>query len=158
VGESAKLLTLLSVSPVLVYPRFTVLKARGHDAIKRPMLFHIIDDQPVICAHINELLGELGHSSRMFFSPVDYLEFLNDNSYIKPDAIFTDISMPTMGGYEMIRRVQMVYPDQRFVIVSGKPEIRNDFKDREEWLFLNKPFQSENLYNVLAKLDTRVAA
>jgi len=122
------------------------------------MLFHIIDDQPVICAYISELLVQTGHKSQMFSSPVDYLKHLKSDQYMRPAAIFTDISMPSMGGYEMIRRIQLVYPDQRFIIVSGKPEIRSEFGDREEWLFLNKPFRSETLYRIVAKLNEREAA
>lgn len=122
------------------------------------MLFHIVDDQPIICAYVSELLKEVGHEPRFFLSPVDYLEYLKSNRYMKPAAIFTDISMPSMGGYEMIRRVQLDYPDQKFVIVSGKPEIRSEFRDREEWLFLNKPFDGKSLYRVVEMLDQSKAA
>lgn len=122
------------------------------------MLFHIVDDQPIICAYVSELLKEVGHESQFFLSPVEYLEYLKSNRYMKPAAIFTDISMPSMGGYEMIRRVQIDYPDQRFIIVSGKPEIRSEFRDREEWLFLNKPFDRKSLYSVVDMLDRSKAA
>lgn len=122
------------------------------------MIFHVIDDQPIICAYVRELLQDAGHEAQIFLSPVDYLEYLNSSRYIKPAAIFTDISMPSMGGYEMIRRIQMDYPDQRFVIVSGKPEIRSEFRDREEWLFLNKPFDGKSLYRVVDMLDQPMAA
>jgi len=122
------------------------------------MLFHVIDDQPVICAYISELLLQIGHESQLFSSPVTYIEHLKSDQYVKPVAIFTDISMPSMGGYEMIRRVQLEYPDQRFIIVSGKPDLSSEFGDREEWLFLNKPFRSESLYRVVAKLNERQAA
>lgn len=122
------------------------------------MLFHIVDDQPIICAYVSELLKEVGHETQMFLSPVDYLEYLNGGRYVKPAAVFTDISMPSMGGYEMIRRVQMDYPNQRFVIISGKPEIRSEFHDREEWLFLSKPFDGKSLYRVVEMLDQSKAA
>lgn len=126
--------------------------------INRVMLFHIIDDEPIICAYVCELLQEIGHDVQIFLSPIDYLEHLKGSRYMKPTAIFTDISMPSMGGYEMIRRVQMDYPDQQFVIVSGKPEIRTELRDREEWLFLNKPFDGKSLYRIVERLGVQIAA
>jgi len=122
------------------------------------MLFHVIDDQPIICAYVSELLQEVGHEVQTFLSSLDYLEYLKSSRYMRPAAIFTDITMPSMNGYEMIRRVRIDYPDQQFVIVSGKPDIRIEFRDREEWLFLNKPFDGKSLYRIVERLGVPIAA
>lgn len=121
------------------------------------MIFHIIDDQPTICEYISELLKSLGHETRLFYSPVEYLDFLKSSEYVSPAAVFSDLSMPLMGGYEMIKRVQSAYPDQRFVIMSGKPNVRDEYEN-SSFMFLNKPFGIKQFEVVLMALNSQNAA
>ncbi|MES0372584.1 MAG: response regulator [Mariprofundaceae bacterium] len=121
------------------------------------MIFHVIDDQLIICEYISELLESFGHEALVFNSPIEYLKFLKDEGYASPAAVISDLSMPLMGGYEMIKRVQMKYPDQRFIIISGKPNLQDEYKN-SSFIFLNKPFGIKQFEAVLVSLSTQEAA
>lgn len=121
------------------------------------MIFHVIDDQPIICEYISELLHTFGHEALVYNSPVEYLNFLKDDEYISPAAVISDLTMPLMGGYEMIKRVQMKYPNQRFVIISGKPNLQDEYKN-SSFIFLNKPFGIKQFEAVLVALNSQEAA
>ena len=121
------------------------------------MLFHVIDDEPIICEYISELLQELGHEALIFHSPVEYLKFLKDDEYVSPTAVLSDLSMPLMGGSEMIKRVQAMCPGQRFVIMSGKPNMQDMYKN-SSFMFLNKPFGVKQFEAVIAALNIQKAA
>lgn len=70
---------------------------------------------------------------------------------IRPQVIFTDISMPVMGGLEMIRRIRKIMPSVVIVIISGY----SDFSYAQEAMkygvfnYLLKPLDSENLQETL---------
>lgn len=120
------------------------------------MIFHVIDDQPIICEYISELSLAFGHEALIFQSPVEYLNFLKDDKYVSPAAVFSDLSMPLMGGYEMIKRIQAEYPDQRFIIISGKPNLRDQYDP--SFMFLNKPFGIKQFKEILTAINTQKAA
>lgn len=122
------------------------------------MLFHLIDDQPVICEYLASVIEKLGHDASQFHSPADYLNYLNNNDYVRPDVIFTDVYMWKISGPEVIGRVRSIYPDQRFVIISGRRyPVENDMSD-DRCLFLNKPFTSHQIENVVRTIGLSAAA
>jgi len=121
------------------------------------MLFHVIDDQPIICEFMSSIFHDMGHETRVFNSPVAYLNFLGSDEYTAPAAVFSDVSMPLMSGYEMIRRVMIEHPDQKFIVISGKPEIQDEYRNYA-CMFLNKPFAVEDLEEIIESLGLQEAA
>lgn len=118
------------------------------------MIFHVVDDQPVICEFVGSVMYARGHEARFFLSSVEYLDYLTDRTYARPDAIFTDMGMPLVSGQEIVRRVMNVYPDQKFVVISGAymPEQKCG---NGICYFLNKPFGSDELEQVIAMLEDK---
>ena len=63
----------------------------------------IVDDNPSNRSLLVQFLGYLGHSLR---EAVDGAEALALVSSERPDLVITDILMPTMDGYELVRRLR----------------------------------------------------
>jgi len=122
------------------------------------MKFHIVDDQPIICEHLKELLRVMGHDALTFQSPIDYLDFLESDQYRQADAVIADLSMPCMSGTEMMRRVHCRYPDQRFIIISGKPELNEKYARYEQFKFLSKPVDIKKLEDIVELFSHQLAA
>ncbi len=121
------------------------------------MMFHIVDDQPIVCEHLKELLSVMGHDALTFPSPIEYLEFLQSDKYVQPNAVIADLSMPWMSGAEMMRRIHAQYPDQRFIVISGKPELGDKYRQYEQYKFLSKPLDVKKLESVVELFAGQVA-
>lgn len=116
------------------------------------MIFHVIDDHPIICEFVCSVIESLGHESSQFVSSMDYLNYVSRDDYVMPDAIFTDSSMPAISGPEMIRRVKAIHPEQKFVVISGRSRAEVDLDD-DICAYLNKPFKSQEIAEIVRKFE-----
>lgn len=75
-----------------------------------------------------------------------------------PKIVVTDISMPTINGIELIKTIKPLYPDIRFIILSGYAE----FAYAEQALqlgvsaYLLKPISNQELKEVLINVDNQI--
>lgn len=111
-------------------------------------MFHIVDDANFIRSWVSETIREHGYASQAFNSPDSYLEFANSSDYTKPIAVFVDINLPVMNGYDMISAVSERQPGLKFVVMTGEPGIRSSHADMA-CMFLAKPFGTCDIANVL---------
>lgn len=77
------------------------------------------------------------------------LKILKDE---KIDIIVTDIMMPEMDGYELLKKVKYLYPDIIRVVLSGYAEQKLVFKIINTNLaktFLNKPWKEDELIETI---------
>jgi len=106
-------------------------------------LFHIIDDEPTLCELAVELISSIGFKAVSYSDPVEYLSYMNSDAYVVPTAIFTDIQMPEMNGYDLIDKIREKYPDQKVIVVSGYSGV--EAYKRKVWQFLPKPYLPDQL-------------
>ncbi len=105
-------------------------------------MFHIIDDEESLCALAVELLKTAGYQAIAYSNPVEYVNYVRSDHYDSPMAIFTDIRMPEMSGYELIGNVREKFPEQRIVIVSAYDGY-NEAPRIKHCHFLPKPYSLE---------------
>ena len=85
------------------------------------------------------------------------------------DIVITDVKMPGMDGFEVLRRVQSISPETEVIVITGVKEAENAFRALREGAFdfFNKPFKVEDLnaaiqrtvrYQVLRKETDRMQA
>ncbi|MFC1567949.1 response regulator [Pseudomonadota bacterium] len=115
------------------------------------MLFHIVDDQPFFCAFLEGVFDSLGHESIPFTSPEDYLTYIESPAYRSPCAVFCDIRMPVMSGYELMNRTLAIWPDKKFVLMSGGLEIRAQYEPGV-YTLLRKPLELSQLEELVLEL------
>lgn len=116
-------------------------------------MFHIIDDDLHLHGLTVELLESAGFEAQSFADPVEYLHLVNSEDYTPPKALFTDIRMPQMSGYELIDRVREKYPRQKFIVLSGYDGDGVETLRKKVCHFLQKPFMPEQLISIATALD-----
>ncbi|MES0372264.1 MAG: response regulator [Mariprofundaceae bacterium] len=114
-------------------------------------MFHIVDDNLIGGQNTAKIINLFCDMPLVFSSAIEYLEYVNSPDYQKPDAIFTDVLMFKMNGYELIEEVLAIHPDQRFVIISGRPDLNHPYKNRA-CIYLTKPFYSRDIQKIIQTL------
>ncbi|TLS74806.1 response regulator [Mariprofundus erugo] len=118
------------------------------------MIVDIIDDE----RHVREMLAEiadiLGYQARTYQSGDEYFAYVTSPQYQPPGVVISDVRMPGIDGYNLMRKVNRLYPDVPFIIVTGYQEVEDKCSDIPH-TFMRKPFNPEVLEAVLAELDLR---
>jgi len=114
-------------------------------------VFHIIDDEEILCELATELISSAGFEASSYTNPVDYLNYVNSNDYVVPDAIFTDIQMPSMNGYELIDKIRSKFPDMKIVVVSGYYSATAAHR-HNVWQYLPKPYMPEQIIAIATEI------
>jgi len=114
-------------------------------------LFHIVEDQESICEFMVELLTATGYQAIGFSNPLKYIHHIENETDVPPAAIFTDIMMPGMSGYELIDKVREKFPDQRIVAISGFTG-DTELNEKGTCHFLTKPFSPNKFIDIAEAL------
>jgi two-component system NarL family response regulator len=83
-----------------------------------PVTVLIADDHPLILNGLKDLI----HQTRGLFlvgQASDGRMAVSEYARLRPQVLVTDLSMPEVGGLEVIRAVRKTDPDARIVILSG---------------------------------------
>lgn len=65
------------------------------------------------------------------------------------DIILSDVDMPVMDGFELMAKVQELYPEKIFIIMSGIPGYEPRAEKEGASAFLGKPFGINDLFNIV---------
>ncbi|MCW2499595.1 MAG: transcriptional regulator [Frankiales bacterium] len=112
----------------------------------------IVDDDAFIRDLIADILGLEGYTVR---AAVDGLAGVREYTALRPDCVVLDVMMPGINGFEVLRQMRCVDDLPVPVIMltaAGEPE-----SEREAWVggadfFLQKPFEAEQLVEVMESL------
>lgn len=113
----------------------------------------LVDDEPDNLDLLGFLLQENGAIVTAVTSPLEALKLIRDNP---PDVIISDIGMPEMNGYELIRQVRALPQGDRIPALALTAFARHE--DRLEALtagfqaYIAKPIDPFELLSSLAKL------
>jgi CheY-like chemotaxis protein len=102
----------------------------------------VVDDDPVVAKSIDRVLTGKGYAVITASGGQEALEKLAHEKY---DAVFTDIRMPGMDGFEVAKRIKATQPWLPVVIVTGygSPESKARAKELGVAGFLHKPLSPE---------------
>ncbi len=119
------------------------------------MDIHIIDNDESTRLLFTEFAQILSFSAKNFSSANAYLEYMNRGEYSPPRlAILSSVDMRPMSGYELMDIVRKANPEQRFVIVTGSPEIHP--KNELACFYFVKPASLDKLKETFRALSTCV--
>ena len=126
----------------------------------------VIDDDAHIRSSIGKFLIARGHTVIEAANGEKGVEVVESQAV---DIVITDVKMPNMDGFEVLRRVRSVAPEIEVIVITGVKEAENAFRALREGAFdfFNKPFKVEDLnaaiqrtvrYQVLRKETSRMQA
>ena len=76
----------------------------------------IVDDEEILLEMANEILQTAGYTTATANNAMSALELLREDSY---DLLFTDVIMPGMTGYQLVKEAQKIAPDMKILLTSG---------------------------------------
>lgn len=116
-------------------------------------MFHIIDDEPILCELLEHIINDAGFSARSFESGEEYLRFVHSANFENPTAILSDVSMPGMNGYDLVVEIRKIYPFQKVVLVTGYVNSEHIQRVEKHLCYtLAKPFHPEVIVDLVASL------
>ena len=114
-------------------------------------MFHIVDDTDSVREVVIAMLKHHGYETISFGCPKEYISFVSSPGFSNPIAVFTDVTMPAMTGYEMMAIVSELRSELRFVVMTAEPEIRSEHATKA-CMYLAKPFTLASLLKVVGSL------
>lgn len=112
----------------------------------------LIDDDPAI-RQILKVLFTGTHESHTAERAEQALEFLQFQEY---DVVITDISMPGLGGVEIVKRIRKHHNATPVIVISGRAdEYREALMDMGVFACFSKPFPLGEIEEAVNQAITR---
>jgi two-component system CheB/CheR fusion protein len=119
----------------------------------------LVDDSAAVLEPFGELLTMEGAEVRMFDNGAAALEYARTNAI---DVLFSDIGMPGMDGYELIRAIRELpqHVGLLAIALTGFGRAQDGERAREAGFnaHIGKPIMMKNLMDSLRQLDRQAAA
>jgi len=114
----------------------------------------VVDDERIVCASCERILGAEGHEVSSTQDPADGLRRVRDEA---PDLAILDLKMPGMNGIELLRRIKELGVATEVMIVTGYAEIQTAVQAMKLGAFdyIPKPFTPDQLVIAVAKVLER---
>lgn len=110
----------------------------------------VIDDSEVIRSLLGDYLAEIGHKVDIAVDGRQGQDMALAQDY---DAIFCDVHMPRLNGYEVFRSVVAAKPGVRFVMTDSLPdELADKAVEQGAHTCLIKPFDLDQVREVMSQL------
>jgi len=109
----------------------------------------VVDDQPEIRAALRRCLNAYGNKILEAGSGEDALSLVKSESI---DAVVTDYDMPGMNGLELLKRLRIMKPAMRRILLTGRADVRIAARALNEGCvhrFLLKPWQDYDLEGIV---------
>jgi DNA-binding NtrC family response regulator len=115
----------------------------------------VVDDEFDIVALIKRSLQNHGFDTLGFTDPLIALEYFQNNS--KSFAmVISDIRMPSMNGYELIRKIKAIHPTIKTILISAFEINKNEFSKVMPSVkidgFIAKPISLKELANIVENI------
>jgi DNA-binding NtrC family response regulator len=118
----------------------------------------VIDDDPLLLDTLREILTEGGFDT---LAETDARAALSRLTEFRPDVVITDVKMPGLDGFALLREVREREPELPVILLTGAGSVEMALRAvREEgaYHFLEKPVDNEHLLEVTARAQVKGAA
>ncbi len=104
----------------------------------------VIDDDPEIRSSVGMFLQARGH---MVYEAADGFVGMKVLRREAVDIVITDVKMPGMDGFEVLREVKRLSPDTEVIVITAFSEVEHAFRAMRDGAFdfFTKPFKVEEL-------------
>lgn len=114
----------------------------------------VVDDEKIICAGCEKILGEAGYQVKTTLSARKALDILKEEPF---DIVITDIKMPELSGIELLEIIRKEYPEITVIVITGYSTVETAVEAMKLGAFdyLPKPFTSDQVILVIKKAVER---
>lgn len=118
--------------------------------MESPNIVWIVDDDKSIRWVIEKALEKASITTQSFSNAQALLEALKNEL---PDVLITDIRMPGMSGFELLDRVQLLYPDLPVIVMTAHSDLDSAVSAFHGGAFeyLPKPFDINEVVDVVQR-------
>ena len=129
------------------------------DTTRKQAFVVIIDDSPTVCKILETCLHREGHQVISYLNPVQALRALLRGEIARPDALFVDLALPQMDGYEVIKRLR-AKPEFKLtpiIAISGRDGVLDRLKARLAGAndYVTKPFKTQHIVALVQKYTSQ---
>ena len=118
----------------------------------RPPAFIIavVDDDQRILKSLGSLLESADHAVRLFSSAT---ALLDSGCVAEVDCLISDIDLPVMDGFELLRVVQAARPALPIILITGHPDLLNRLPPASlgHYRLFRKPFDGQELLTAVSE-------
>ena len=118
----------------------------------------VVDDDPLLLDTLREILTAGGFDTH---AETDARAALAHLAEFRPDVVITDVKMPGLDGFALLRKVREREPELPVILLTGEGSVEMALRAvREEgaYHFLEKPVDNEQLLEVAARAFVQGAA
>ncbi len=108
----------------------------------------IVDDDPIICDFLSDLLSGQGYEIEISSNSRDALEITADKRF---NLVLLDVGLPDSDGFETMAHILQTCPHTLVILMTGGASIESavDALKSGAYTYLTKPFQSSSLLKTI---------
>ena len=109
----------------------------------------VVDDDQGVLKSLEQLLESADHAVRLFASAP---ALLASSCLAEIDCLISDIGMPVMDGFELLRVVHAARPGLPIILITGHPDMLNRLPpiDSGHYRSFKKPFDGDELLTAVS--------
>jgi CheY-like chemotaxis protein len=143
---------------VLDFPRATGSSVHAEKSDAEPLVpgpararILVVDDEPPIAQLLRDALSTQGHEVETALCGRDGVRMATSGAF---DLVLTDLGMPDMSGWEVVRGIRPTHPDLPVVLVTGWGATISEAEiaDAGVAALVHKPFEMKPLLDTISRL------
>ena len=116
----------------------------------RALRILLVEDDAGVREVLTQMLASLGHSVLAAAGGREGLARLEAGDFV--DLVVTDLKMPGMTGWDVVKTVKAKWPHLRIGIVTGTPELLRERREPVD-LVIEKPVRLEALRQAITRIQ-----
>lgn len=111
----------------------------------------VVDDESQFVEMVHARLSEEGYTVKSALNGPDGLAMIRSE---KPDLVISDVLLPGMTGYELVKKIKdnVELSDIPIIIISARDSMKDFFNSWDIYKFFPKPFKWEEVLNSIANV------